>query len=129
MNQHVITVDGAELRADEAITALPAQAWRARSAADAAKGERLYDWARTPVRGVNWPTTVYIGLYALAALAGAVVWLVVRVCEGLGERINEWILERLDGLTRADVRQIKGAITYLTGPSIRSGSSERRWSW
>ncbi|WP_420855162.1 IS701 family transposase [Rhodococcus koreensis] len=59
VNQHVITVDGAELRADEAIAALPAQAWRTRSAGDGAKGERLYDWARTPVRGVNWPTTVY----------------------------------------------------------------------
>ncbi|WP_213571064.1 transposase [Rhodococcus sp. USK13] len=59
VNQRVITVDGAELRADTAIAALPAQAWRTRSAGDGAKGERLYDWARAPIRGLNWPTTGY----------------------------------------------------------------------
>ena len=59
VNQRVPTVDAAERLVDEAIAALPAQAWRARSTGDGAKGARLFDRARTPVRGLNWPTTVY----------------------------------------------------------------------
>ncbi len=49
------------------IAALPAQAWRRRSAGDGAKGERRYDWARTRIRGVNHPDSVY---YLLARRSG-----------------------------------------------------------
>lgn len=59
VNQRVITTAGAELRADTAIAALPAQAWRTRSAGDGTKGERRYRWARTAVRGVNSPERTY----------------------------------------------------------------------
>ena len=62
VSQHVITEDprlAGKHRAGDVIAALPAQAWRRRSAGDGAKGERRYDWARTRVRGVNHPDSVY----------------------------------------------------------------------
>jgi hypothetical protein len=58
-----------------------------------------------------------IGLYAVSALVGAVLWLVGTFCEGLGTRIVNGILERIKGLTRADVRQIEDAVTYLNWPA------------
>jgi SRSO17 transposase len=63
VNQHVIAAAGAragqQFRADKLIDALPAQAWRTRSAGKGAKGDRLYDWARAPVRGINHPDSSY----------------------------------------------------------------------
>jgi len=62
VNQHVIAAgprEGQELRADALIAALPAQAWRRRSAGKGAKGDRLYDWARTPIHGINFPDSNY----------------------------------------------------------------------
>lgn len=63
VNQHVIAGPGRsaghEFRADEMIAALPAQAWRTRSAGKGAKGERLYDWARVRVHGINHPDSAY----------------------------------------------------------------------
>lgn len=63
VNQHVIAAAGEragqEFRADELTAALPLQAWRTRSAGKGTKGDRLYDWARTPVRGVNHPDSAY----------------------------------------------------------------------
>ena len=63
VNQHVIAAAGhragQEFRADALIDALPAQVWRTRSAGKGAKGDRLYDWARTPVRGINHPDSSY----------------------------------------------------------------------
>ena len=62
VNQYVIAAgprEGQELRADALIAALPAQAWRTRSAGKGAKGDRLYDWARTPIHGINFPDSNY----------------------------------------------------------------------
>ena len=62
VNQHVIAAgprEGREYRADELIATLPAQAWRRRSAGKGAKGDRMYDWARTPIHGVNFPESSY----------------------------------------------------------------------
>ena len=63
VNQHVIAgpgrFDGQEFRADALIAALPAQAWRTISAGKGAKGDRLYDWARVRVHGINFPDSVY----------------------------------------------------------------------
>jgi len=62
VSQHVITEDprlAGKHRAGDVIAALPAQAWRRRSAGDGAKGERRYDWARTRIHGVNHPDSVY----------------------------------------------------------------------
>jgi SRSO17 transposase len=63
VNQHVIAAAGEragrEFRADDLISALPAQSWRTRSAGRGAKGDRLYHWARTPVRGINHPDSHY----------------------------------------------------------------------
>lgn len=53
VNQRVITkVDGkiTELRADALTRQLPAQAWKKISAGNGAKGRRMYDWARAPIR-------------------------------------------------------------------------------
>ena len=62
MNQHVIAgpgrFDGQEFRADALIAAVPVQAWRTISAGKGAKGDRLYDWARVRVHGVNFPDSV-----------------------------------------------------------------------
>lgn len=63
VNQHVIASSGdrvgQQFRADELIAALPAQAWRTRSAGKGSKGERLYAWARTRIRGINHPDQAY----------------------------------------------------------------------
>jgi SRSO17 transposase len=63
VNQHVVAAAGQragrEFRADELIAALPGQAWRTRSAGKGTKGDRLYDWARTPIRGINHPDSTY----------------------------------------------------------------------
>lgn len=62
INQHVIAAglrEGQELRADALIAGLPAQAWRRRSAGEGAKGDRLYDWARTPIHGIKYPDSNY----------------------------------------------------------------------
>jgi len=62
VNQHVIAAgprENQEFRADALIAALPAQAWRRRSAGKGAKGDRLYDWARTPIHGINFPDSNY----------------------------------------------------------------------
>ena len=62
VNQHVIAAgprEGREFRADELIAALPVQAWRRRSAGKGAKDDRLYDWARTPIHGINFPDSAY----------------------------------------------------------------------
>ena len=62
VNQHVVAAgprENQEFRADALIAALPAQAWRRRSAGKGAKGDRLYDWARTPIHGINFPDSNY----------------------------------------------------------------------
>ena len=62
VSQHVIADDpklAGEHRAGELIAALPPQAWRTCSAGNGAKGERRHDWARTRVRGINHPDSVY----------------------------------------------------------------------
>jgi len=62
VNQHVIAAgprEGQEFRADALIAALPGQAWRRRSAGKGSKGDRVYDWARTPIHGINFPDSHY----------------------------------------------------------------------
>ncbi len=62
VNQHVIAArarEGQEFRADALIAALPVQAWRRRSAGKGSKGNRLYDWARAPIHGINFPDSSY----------------------------------------------------------------------
>jgi SRSO17 transposase len=63
VDQHVIAGpgrrEGQEFRADALVAALPVQAWRTYSAGKGAKGDRLYDWARVRVHGVNHPDAVY----------------------------------------------------------------------
>jgi SRSO17 transposase len=62
MNQHVIAKTGtlgAERRADELIAALPATAWRTRSAGTGSKGDRRYAWARARINGARDPDAEY----------------------------------------------------------------------
>jgi SRSO17 transposase len=49
----VITIAGAQRRADELVAALPSRAWRRISAGAGAHGPRDYDWARIPIR-MGW---------------------------------------------------------------------------
>jgi SRSO17 transposase len=52
-NDTLITITGAQARADELVTALPARAWRRISAGAGSHGPREYDWARIPIR-IGW---------------------------------------------------------------------------
>ena len=49
----------AQVAAAELAAALPARAWRRLSAGDGAKGPRLYDWARVPLRPLGEPGKGY----------------------------------------------------------------------
>ena len=56
MNQRVIAKTGtlgSEGRADDLIAALPATAWRTRSAGRGSKGDRRYGWARARINGAR----------------------------------------------------------------------------
>ena len=49
----------AQVPAAALVAALPARAWRRLSAGDGAKGPRLYDWARVPIRPLGEPGRGY----------------------------------------------------------------------
>ncbi|TFD45803.1 IS701 family transposase [Cryobacterium sp. TMT1-2-1] len=64
MNQRVMakttaSIPGGERRADELIAALPATAWRTRSAGNGSKGDRRYAWARARINGARDPDAEY----------------------------------------------------------------------
>ncbi|MFG2881151.1 IS701 family transposase [Streptomyces sp. NPDC048297] len=50
VNDTVITTRGGDARVDQLVAALPRQAWKRLSAGAGAHGQRLYDWARVPIR-------------------------------------------------------------------------------
>lgn len=50
-DQMVTSGPAATSRVDQMIAALPAGAWKRRSAGDGAHGPRVYDWVCTPIRG------------------------------------------------------------------------------
>jgi SRSO17 transposase len=52
-NDTLITITGAQRRADELVAALPDRAWRRVSAGAGAHGPREYDWARIAIR-IEW---------------------------------------------------------------------------
>ncbi len=63
-SQHVIakttaSVSGGEYRADALTAALPATAWRTRSAGRGSKGDRRYAWARARINGGRDPDAEY----------------------------------------------------------------------
>jgi SRSO17 transposase len=63
VNQHVISANpnlAGEARADELIASLPGQAWKTRSAGAGTKGDRRYDWVRTPIRGLDPDREYYL---------------------------------------------------------------------
>ena len=73
MNQRVIAKTGtlgSEGRADDLIAALPATAWRTRSAGRGSKGDRLYGWARARINGARDSDAEY-WLLARRSLADA----------------------------------------------------------
>jgi SRSO17 transposase len=49
------TMDAVQRTAAALAAAIPAEAWERRSAGDGAKGPRVYDWARVPIRPVREP--------------------------------------------------------------------------
>jgi SRSO17 transposase len=49
----------AQVPAEDLVAALPAAAWTTLSAGDGAKGPRLYDWARGPIRPLSDPDRGY----------------------------------------------------------------------
>ncbi|MGW1254770.1 IS701 family transposase [Streptomyces sp. NPDC002513] len=50
VNDTVITARGGESRVDALVAALPRQRWKRLSGGAGAHGERMYDWARIPIR-------------------------------------------------------------------------------
>ncbi|PBC66239.1 SRSO17 transposase [Streptomyces sp. TLI_235] len=50
VNDTVITVRGGDTRVDALVAGLPRQAWKRLSAGAGSHGQRLYDWARVPIR-------------------------------------------------------------------------------
>lgn len=50
VNDTVITAQGRESRVDALIAAQPRQRWKRLSGGAGARGERMYDWARVPIR-------------------------------------------------------------------------------
>ncbi len=131
VNQHVIAAgprEGKELRADQLIAALPGQAWRTRSAGNGAKGERLYDWARTPIHGINFPDSHY-WLLARRSIADPTD-LAYYLCHapartGLAELVavagTRWAIEETfqtskgqTGLDHYQVRQYTGWYRHIT---------------
>ncbi|MFD7137918.1 IS701 family transposase [Streptomyces sp. NPDC059894] len=50
VNDTVITARGGESRVDALVAALPRQRWKRLSGGAGAHGERIYDWARIPIR-------------------------------------------------------------------------------
>ncbi len=50
VNDTVITATGGESRVDALVAALPRQRWKRLSGGAGAHGERIYDWARVPIR-------------------------------------------------------------------------------
>jgi SRSO17 transposase len=50
VNDTVITARGGESRVDTLVAALPRQRWKRLSGGAGAHGERIYDWARIPIR-------------------------------------------------------------------------------
>ncbi|WP_189249963.1 IS701 family transposase [Streptosporangium pseudovulgare] len=46
----VVSMQLQQRRVDDLVASLPAQAWRRRSCGDGAHGQRLYAWARVPIR-------------------------------------------------------------------------------
>jgi SRSO17 transposase len=63
VNQYTIgTLDGriGQHRVDALSAALPQNAWTRLSAGDGAKGPRLYDWARTPIRPLSQPDRYWL---------------------------------------------------------------------
>ena len=64
MNQRVIakttaSIPGGQWRADELIAALPATAWRTRTAGAGSQGDRRYAWARARINGARDPEAEY----------------------------------------------------------------------
>ncbi|SNS00193.1 SRSO17 transposase [Haloechinothrix alba] len=130
-NQHVLAADPTltgQYRADELITALPAQAWRTRSPDNGAKGQRRYAWARTRVRGINHPDSSYwllarrslsdpgdIAYYLCHAPARTTLAELVRVTG------SQWAVEETfrtakgeTGLDQYQVRQWSGWYRHIT---------------
>jgi SRSO17 transposase len=63
VNQYTIgTLHGriGQYRVDALSTALPEDAWTRLSAGDGAKGPRLYDWARVPIRPLSQPDRYWL---------------------------------------------------------------------
>ena len=62
VNQYTIAAAGrvAQTRVDALSAALPEAAWTRRSAGEGAKGPRIYDWARVPIRPFSEPDRYWL---------------------------------------------------------------------
>ncbi|WP_354570688.1 IS701 family transposase [Glaciihabitans sp. UYNi722] len=106
MNQHVIAkitarIPAGEYRADELIAALPATAWRTRSAGNGSKGDRRYAWARARINGARDPDAEY--------------WLLARrSLTDPGEIAYFQSSKGQTGLDHYQVRQYTGWYRYIT---------------
>ncbi len=97
-NDILITADAHQARAAELIAALPARAWRRYSTGPGAHGERIYDWARIPVR-IAWRT-------------GRGHWLLARRSTRNGE-LAYYICYGPRGASLADLARIAGTRWHI----------------
>jgi SRSO17 transposase len=118
----------AQVRAEALVAALPEAAWVRLSAGDGAKGPRLYDWARVPIRPLSDPDRGYwllvrrsladpteLAHYVCYGPAGATLAGLVRVA---GQR---WAVEEVIeaakgevGLDHYEVRRWGGWYRHVT---------------
>ncbi|WP_432489554.1 IS701 family transposase [Kineococcus sp. SYSU DK018] len=93
-NDTLITTDARQARAAGLVAALPTQAWRRYSCGSGAHGERIYDWARIPVR-IAWRT-------------GRGHWLLARRSLATGE-LAYYICYGPRGASLADLARVAGS--------------------
>ena len=132
-SQHVIakttgSILGQEYRADALIQALPATAWRTRSAGAGSKGDRRYAWARARINGARDPDVEYwlLARRSLTDPSGLAYYLChAPKRASLGELVRiagaRWAIEETfqtakgqTGLDHYQVRQYTGWYRHIT---------------
>lgn len=97
-NDTLITTNAHQSRAAQIIAELPARAWRGYSAGPGAHGERIYDWARVPIR--------------IAWRAGRGHWLLARRSIATGE-LAYYVCYGPRETTLADLARVAGSRWHI----------------
>jgi SRSO17 transposase len=97
-NDTLITTDAHQGRAAQMIAEVPARTWRAYAAGPGAHGERIYDWARIPIR--------------IAWRAGRGHWLLARRSIATGE-LAYYVCYGPRETTLADLARVAGSRWHI----------------